>query len=39
MSLQGKKNRILRLTGSHCTYDAVYPEIKKLGRYAGARQK
>ncbi|MCI1591999.1 MULTISPECIES: dipicolinate synthase subunit B [Heyndrickxia] len=29
MSLQGKRIGF-GLTGSHCTYDAVYPEIKKL---------
>jgi dipicolinate synthase subunit B len=29
MSLQGKKIGF-GLTGSHCTYDAVYPEIEKL---------
>ncbi|KIY20751.1 MULTISPECIES: dipicolinate synthase subunit B [Mesobacillus] len=29
MSLQGKKIGF-GLTGSHCTYDAVFPEIKKL---------
>ncbi|MGE8204031.1 dipicolinate synthase subunit B [Heyndrickxia sp. NPDC080065] len=29
MSLEGKRIGF-GLTGSHCTYDAVYPEIKKL---------
>lgn len=31
MSLQGKKIGF-GLTGSHCTYDAVYPQIEKLVR-------
>ncbi len=34
MSLQGKKIGF-GLTGSHCTYDAVFPEIEKLVK-AGA---
>ena len=29
MSLNGKRIGF-GLTGSHCTYDAVYPEIEKL---------